>query len=291
MSRCLFASLLLAVMPLAAASPIVDDGGHTLVLAAPAQRIVSLWPGATALLFAAGAGDRIVATADYSDEPEAARRIARIGDAQSFDVERILALHPDVVVAWEGGTSPLALARLERVGLRVYRAGFARLTELPDTLRRLGALAGTSAVADPAAAALAARIQALRARYARPARPPTVLIQVWDRPVYTVGRAQILSDVLGACGYRNVFDDLAAPAPAVSEESVLARDPDVILALAPDEASARAWLDRWRDVGALRAVRGGRLLADSDPRLSRMGPGLVPAAEALCERLAGLYSR
>jgi len=290
-SRCLFASLLLAVMPLAAASPIVDDGGHTLVLAAPAQRIVSLWPGATALLFAAGAGDRIVATADYSDEPEAARRIARIGDAQSFDVERILALHPDVVVAWEGGTSPLALARLERVGLRVYRAGFARLTELPDTLRRLGALAGTSAVADPAAAALAARIQALRARYARPARPPTVLIQVWDRPVYTVGRAQILSDVLGACGYRNVFDDLAAPAPAVSEESVLARDPDVILALAPDEASARAWLDRWRDVGALRAVRGGRLLADSDPRLSRMGPGLVPAAEALCERLAGLYSR
>ena len=291
MSRCLSASLLLAVMPLAAASPIVDDGGHTLVLAAPAQRIVSLWPGATALLFAAGAGDRIVATADYSDEPEAARRIARIGDAQSFDVERILALHPDVVVAWEGGTSPLALARLERVGLRVYRAGFARLTELPDTLRRLGALAGTSAVADPAAAALAARIQALRARYARPARPPTVLIQVWDRPVYTVGRAQILSDVLGACGYRNVFDDLAAPAPAVSEESVLARDPDVILALAPDEASARAWLDRWRDVGALRAVRGGRLLADSDPRLSRMGPGLVPAAEALCERLAGLYSR
>jgi len=290
-SRCLSASLLLAVMPLAAASPIVDDGGHTLVLAAPAQRIVSLWPGATALLFAAGAGDRIVATADYSDEPEAARRIARIGDAQSFDVERILALHPDVVVAWEGGTSPLALARLERVGLRVYRAGFARLTELPDTLRRLGALAGTSAVADPAAAALAARIQALRARYARPARPPTVLIQVWDRPVYTVGRAQILSDVLGACGYRNVFDDLAAPAPAVSEESVLARDPDVILALAPDEASARAWLDRWRDVGALRAVRGGRLLADSDPRLSRMGPGLVPAAEALCERLAGLYSR
>jgi iron complex transport system substrate-binding protein len=277
--------MLLCCGPLFGAIRLADDDGRVLELPGPAARIVSLSPGATAMLFAAGAGDRVVATPSFSDEPAEASRIPRIGDAQNFDVERILALRPDVVVAWTGGTSPLALQRLERLGMLVYRHHVTRLDDLPASLRRLGRLAGTSGTSDPAADALAARIGALRVVPAA-AQRRRVLIQVWDRPVYTVGRAQLLSDVIEACGYRNAFDDLSAPGPAVSVESVLARDPDVILALAPDAAMARSWLEGWRAFPALRAVRSRRLLIDTDPRLSLLGPGTVSAAEALCLKLA-----
>jgi iron complex transport system substrate-binding protein len=281
----LWAAGALAAAQVVGAVQVRDDDGRLLQLPGPAMRIVSLAPGATAMLFAAGAGDRVIATPRYSDEPAAARLIPRIGDAQSFDIERILALQPDVVVAWTGGTPELALQRLERLHVPVYRHHVMRLDDLAASLRRLGRLAGTSAQADPAAAALDARIQALRARRADMVRG-SVLIQVWDRPVYTVGRAQLLSDVIEACGYRNAFDDLSEPGPAVSVESVLARNPDVILALAPDAATARGWLDGWRAFPSLRAVRAGRLLIDTDPRLSRLGPETVAAAEALCQRLS-----
>ncbi|MCC7461099.1 MAG: ABC transporter substrate-binding protein [Gammaproteobacteria bacterium] len=278
---------LLAAGSLPAAQRVVDDDGQVLELPGPVQRIVSLAPGATAMLFAAGAGGRVVATSRFSEEPDAARSIARIGDAQNFDIERILALRPDVVVAWSGGTPPLALERLERLGLRVYRHRVERLDDFAPALRRLGALAGTPAPAAAAAQDLERRIAALRARSVA-GRRPSVLIQIWDRPVYTVGRAQLLSDVVEACGFRNLFEDLGAPGPAVAVEAVIARDPDVILAVAPDAAAARAWLDGWRAYPSLRAVRQRRLLAQVDTRLSRMGPQSISAAEALCQSLASL---
>ncbi|MFI4867899.1 MAG: cobalamin-binding protein [Steroidobacterales bacterium] len=261
-----------------------DDDQHTLELARPAQRIVSLAPGATAMLFAAGAGARVIGTSDYSNEPAAAKAIERVGDSQSFDLERILALRPDVVVVWGGGTSPTQLARLEGVGLRIYRHRVTRLDDIPSSLLRLGRLAGSEPQAQLAATELTQRIAALRTRY-RQAAPGTVLIQVWDRPIYTVGRAEIMSDVINACGYRNVFEDLSDPGPAVALESVLTRDPDIILALASDERSGRDWVADWRRYPSMRAVRSGRVLAWTDQRLSRLGPSIVDAAEDLCAAL------
>jgi iron complex transport system substrate-binding protein len=277
---------LLRGLPLHAAAPaIIDDEGRALALERPAQRIVSLSPGATALLFAAGAGARIVGTASYSDEPAAARTIRRIGDAAGFDAEAIIALRPDVVVAWSGGTSAAQIEKLERLGLRVYRHRITRLDDLPASLRRLGALGGTEAAADAAAGTAAARIAALRGKYARSQRA-TLLVQVWDRPVYTIGGAQLMSDVVDACGYRNVFADLRDPGPAVSIEAVVVRDPAVIVALAPQDSQAREWLQGWRAIPTMSAVRNGRLIALSDARLSRLGPSIIDAAEELCARLA-----
>ena len=261
-----------------------DDEQRLLDLARPAQRIVSLAPGATAMLFAAGAGGQVVGTSAYSNEPEAAQRIPQVGDAQSFDVERILALHPDVVVVWSGGTSPTQLARLAGVGLRIYRHRLTGLDDIPASLTRLGQLAGTEPQAQAAAAQLAARIAALRSRY-RQAQPESVLIQVWDRPIYTVGRAEIMTDVVHACGYRSVYEDLADPGPAVTLESVLARDPQIILALAPDANAGRDWVAGWRAYPSLQAVRNGRVVSWTDQRLSRLGPSIVDAAEELCRAL------
>ena len=261
-----------------------DDDQRSLELPRPAQRIVSLAPGATAMLFAAGAGQLVVGTSDYSNEPEAAKTIERVGDSQSFDLERILALHPDVVVVWSGGTSPTQVARLEGVGLRIYRHRLARLDDIAPSLLRFGRLTGTQAAAQAAATQVTQRIAALRNRYLQ-AAPASVLLQAWDRPIYTVGRAEIMTDVIHACGYRNLYEDLADPGPAVTLESVLARDPDIILALAPDTNSARDWVAGWSTYASLRAVRSGRVLAWTDQRLSRLGPSIVDAAEDLCRAL------
>ena len=271
--------------PAAAPWQVRDDEGRLLSLAAPPQRVVSLSPGATAMLFAAGGGARVVGTPDYSVEPTAAGTIARIGDSHGFDLERILALHPDVVVAWTGAFSAAQLLPFERAGLPVYRHRVVRLDDLPLALRRLGALLGTAAVANPAADSLRARIDALRVRYQR-ANKPRLLLQVWDRPVYTLGGEQLISDAIEACGYQNLYGELRDAAPAVSLESIAARDPDAIVALSADERSAHDWLEQWRAFPRLSAVRQGRLYAFVDARLSRLGPEAVTATEALCAQLA-----
>ncbi len=262
----------------------VDDDGRTLALAAPAQRIVSLAPGATAMLFAAGAGPRVVGASDYSDEPDGARALPRVGDSHGYDLERILALHPDVVVVWSGGMAAAQIDRLERQGLRIYRHRLRRLDDIPASLVRLGILAGTAASAREAAAGYAQRLAALRLRYAAGGRR-SLLIEVWDQPLYTVGGAELLSDVIAACGYRNAYADLPDAGPAVSIESVLERNPDVILALGSDTASAAGWAARWQAYPSLAAVRAAQVLPWSDPRLSRLGPSMIDAAEALCRAL------
>ena len=288
--RLYFMMLLCSTASLAGAWRVQDDTGRLLTLQGPPQRIVSLSPGATAMLFAAGGGERVVGTAEFSVEPEAARRIVRVGDSHGFDLERILDLRPDLIVAWSDGVSAAQLLPFERAGLPVYHHRVPRLDDLPAALERFGALLHTDATAAAAAAALRARIAALRARYRR-SDTPRLLLQVWDRPVYTLGGAQVISDVVEACGYRNVYGELRAAAPAVSLESIAARDPEVILALAADEPSARAWLRQWQAMPALRAVRTGQLVSFADPRLSRLGPDVVPAAEALCARLRAAHER
>jgi iron complex transport system substrate-binding protein len=269
----------------AAAWQVRDDDGRSLSLPGPPQRVVSLSPGATAMLFAAGGGARIVGTPDFSVEPAAARAIARIGDSHGFDLERILALHPDLIVAWTGGFSEAQLLPFERAGLKVYRHRVTRLADLPASIERLGALLDTRAVALPAAAALRRRTEALRARYQR-AHAPRILVQVWDRPVYTIGGQQLIDDAVSLCGYDNIYRELHDAAPAVSLESIAARDPEVILAVAADPATAREWIEHWHAFPSMTAVRNGRLLGFVDARLSRLGPEVVDATEALCARLA-----
>ncbi len=283
----ILACLLACALPVAAAAApgIVDDEGLAVRLEAPSPRIVSLAPGATAMLFAAGAGGQIVGTSDYSDEPAAARRIERVGDARGFDVERLLTLHPDVVVVWSGGTSAAQIDRLQRLGLPVYRHRIERIADIPASVRRLGRLAGTEARAAEAADALTSRIAMLRERYAGRVHD-SVLIQVWDHPIYTVGGSELLSDVLGICGYRNVFGELGASAPAVSLESVLARDPDLILAIGSSGRTAVEWAQAWDRFPTLKSVRTHRVIPWTDPRLSRLGPSMIEASAALCAVLS-----
>src|SRR6516162_9100924 len=267
-----------------------DDLGSTVDVARPPLRIVSLTPGATEMLFAAGAGAQLIATVQYSSEPPAARAVPRIGDVAAIDLERLVALRPQVVIAWPAGGNPAQRAKIAALGIPLYQQQVARLADLPGSLRRLGTLAGTEPVAEQSAAALEARLGALERTYSAatpPRQRPTVLLQVWNRPIYTVGGRHLMSDALALCGARNVFADLPEPGPLVDTEAVIARNPDIILAAAPPGEGA-AWVADWQRFPALAAVRQHRVVAFENQALSRLGPSVLDATEDLCRTIARL---
>jgi iron complex transport system substrate-binding protein len=287
---CLLGSLWLGAVAQADAPTrtVTDDAGHSVTVRQAPLRIVSLAPGATELLFAAGAGAQVIATVEYSDEPPAARKVPRIGDVAAVDMERLVSLHPDVVVVWASGGNPAQRQKIAGLRIPMYEQQVARLADIPAGVRRLGELAGTQAVADKAARDMEARLAALTREYAaRPGKAPSVLLQVWNRPIYTVGGKQLMSDALAVCGARNVFGDLPEPGPVVDTEAVIARDPDIIIVAAP-QGEGVAWVSDWKRLGSLAAVRNNRVAVFEDQALSRLGPSVIGATEGLCRLLAGL---
>jgi len=280
--RLLWLALLL---PLAAQEAVVvtDDDGVRITLPHPPTRIVSTAPGVTEMLFAAGAGPFVIATVEYSDVPAAARKVPRIGDGIAIDMERVVALKPDVIVVWPGGGNPAQIARLTQLGFPLYRQQVNALGEIPGSLRRLGALAGTQTVAERAARDIETRLAQLKQHHGG-GSPPTVLLQVWNRPIYTVGGKHLMTDALRYCGARNVFDDLPEMGPAVDVEAVIARDPDFIVAVAPP-GTADTWLADWKRFPHLRALRENHLIGMVEGGLTRLGPSALKGAEALCRAL------
>ncbi|HEY0766429.1 MAG TPA: cobalamin-binding protein [Steroidobacteraceae bacterium] len=272
--------------PAPAAHTVTDDLSRPVTVRDPPLRIVSLTPGATEMLFAAGAGGEVIATVEYSDRPAAARRVPRIGDVTAVDMERLVALRPDVVVAWPAGGNPAQRAKIAGLHIPVYEQQVLRLADLPASLRRLGALAGTEAAAERAAHDLETRLATLTRTYAAGiGRRPSVLLQVWNRPIYTVGGQHLMSDALEICGARNMFADLPEAGPVVDTEAIIARNPDIILVAAPPGEGA-TWLADWKRFPSLAAVRSGRLVAFEDQALSRLGPSLIDATEGLCRTIA-----
>jgi len=267
---------------------VTDDDGRAVTVRPPPLRIVSLSPGGTEMLFAAGAGPQVVATVEYSDVPPEAKQVPRIGDAVSIDLERLVRIHPDVVVAWPSGGNPAQRAKVAQLGIPVYEQQAQRLKDLAPSIRRLGALAGTETDAEAAARRIEARLAWLERTFAGAesgTRHPSVLLQVWNRPIYTVGGQHLMTDALELCGARNVFADLPEAGPVVDIEAVIARDPDIIIAAGPPGESA-GWLADWKRFGALKAVKNGRLLAFEDQALSRLGPSFLDATEELCRAIA-----
>lgn len=256
-----------------------DDTGQRLHLKQTPQRIVSLAPNATELLFAAGAGARIVGASDYSDYPEAARRIPRVGGAL-LDLETIAALHPDVIVAWADGNAPAQLQRLKQLGIPVYLSLQKRLDDIPETLVRLGQLAGTDAVAQAAAAQFRADLARLRNTYSA-RKKLRVFYQVWDEPLLTINGTHIISDALTTCGGENIFANLSALTPTVSIENVLQADPDAIITSSQD-AQQPARLDAWRRWPRLSAARNHHLFFVHADWIDRATPRILKGVAELC---------
>lgn len=271
-------------MPVAAAITVKDDTGATVTLSAPARRIVSLAPHNTENLFAAGAGAYVVGVVSYSDHPAEAGRIRRVGDGNNLDLEAIAALRPDLVVAWDSGNSKPQIDRLRQLGLKIFASEPRRLEDIPANIEVLGQLAGTSDAARQAAAAFRAELARLRDEYTE-RRPVSVFFQIWNRPPMTVGGTQLISRVIKLCGGGNIFADLAALAPEISLEAVLAADPHTIIVSQPGERRA-PWLDEWRRFPQLQAVKKrGRLYAVRPDLIARPTPRILEGARLICEHL------
>ncbi len=274
----LLACTLLAA-PARATVAVTDDGGHLLSLSRPAERIVSLAPHATELLFAAGAGGKLVGVSEFSNYPPQAARLPSIGSSMQLDVERIVSLKPDLIIAWQSGNNARQVARLRKLGYPVFDSEPRRLEDITRTLENFGTLAG-SELGRTAARDFREKQQALRKRYADKA-PVRVFYQIWPSPLMTLNDKHIVSDALAMCGAVNVFGQLPQLAPTISRESVVAARPDAIIA--SDERN-EGW-ERWRALPQLPAVRLDNLYRIDGAVMNRAGPRMLEAAETLCRQI------
>ncbi len=280
---CLSAILALACLAARAEIVVTDVSGVTVRLAAPARRIISLAPHITELVYAAGAGDRLVGNVQYGNYPPAAMALPKVGGYAQLDLEAIVALKPDLVLGWQSGNLPAAISRLRSMGLAVHLLQPNRIEDIAADLERIGRLAGTEKAAAAAASAFRQRYAGLAARYSQ--RPPVeVFYQVWNQPLMTVNGKQIISDAIRLCGGRNVFAQLPGIAASVTMEAVIAADPEVIVASGMDQARPE-WLDDWRRWKTLAAVAKGNLYFVPPDLIQRHTPRILDGAEQLCAHL------
>ena len=266
-----------------AAISVQDDAGQTVTLPKPAQRVVTLAPHVTEMVFAAGGGNRIVGTVSYSNFPPAAKSIPQVGDNRQIDIERVLALRPDLIVVWLHGNAERQLDQLRALGIPLFYSEPHKLDDIADNVLRIGRLLGTDRTAQAAAVELRQKLAKLKAQYQN--RPPVrMFYQVWDKPLYTLNGQHILSDAMRLCGGENIFAAMSVTAPNVSIEAVLQEDPEAILS--GDQRNQRdGGVNLWKPYATMTAVRNGNLFSLNGDLLSRPGPRMVDGAAALCEKL------
>ena len=260
-----------------------DDTGQEVRLKAPAKRIVALAPHIAESLYAAGAGGKLVGTVDYSDYPPEAQKVPRVGGYSRVDLEAVAALRPDLVLAWESGNNMPQVDKLKALGLTVYVAQPNTMENVADQLERLGQLAGSEAVAKPAAEHFRQRLEALRKANAGKPKVRT-FYQIWKTPLMTVGGPQIISDAITLCGGENVFGHLGKMAPTVSVEAVLEADPEAIIATGMGDAKPE-WLKDWNQWPRLTAVKRNNLFHINPDIMQRHTPRILDGTERLCAHL------
>lgn len=283
---------LLAAALWSRAGPIdfVDDAGRAHHLRMAAQRVVTLAPHLTEIAYAVGGGAQLVGTVDASDYPAAARAVPRIGNHARFDVERVLLLKPDLVLAWLSGNPDREVRALEAAGLHVVRLESQRLADVPTSLERVARLLGRDAEGMRAAQRLRADLETQRRRHAGET-PLRVFYQVWPQPLLTLNGRHLVSDVITLCGGRNVFADLLPLVPPISTEAVLVADPEVVLT--GSEGPEHPWSQQpdaaafapWRAARALAATRRRAFYRLDGDLIARAGPRIGLGVQAVCEVL------
>ena len=243
------------------------------------ERVISLAPSLSEIVLELNSADLLVGVLDAGERPAALRDVPSVGRYGQLDMERLLSLKPDLLLLWPGSVGPAQREQLSRLGIPTVVAEPHSLEQLISQIEAIAEQLGRPERGRLLAADLRQRLDSLRQRYRR-SEPLRVFYQVWDQPLYTVGGEQIISDALEVCGARNLFADLQLPAPQVSIEAVLARNPEVIL------AATQAQLDAWKAWPQLAAVKSGQLLLVTDKGLERPSGQMIEATATLCRLLA-----
>lgn len=262
---------------------IKDDLNNVVILEKPAKNIISLAPHTTEMLFSAGAGPLIKGVVKYSNYPPEAKQIPVIGSYNALDLEKILAMQPDLVLAWHTGNRAHELEKLKSLGLNVYITDPRDLEDVASNIERLGLLTGTHDKAKKSADAFRQKHRQLKQLYSNQ-RAITVFYQIWNKPLMTVNGEHLISRVIRLCGGVNVFSDLGPLAPAIDIEAVIKANPQVIIASGMDEERPE-WLDDWRRWQSLSAVKNDNLYFIPPDIMQRHTSRILQGAEQMCSAL------
>ena len=267
--------LLLILIGLSACEVLADTNSQA------RQRIISLSPHLAELVFAVGAGDRLIGVSAYTDYPEAAAKLPVIGDAFMLDLERLTVMKPDLLLAWQSGTPAHVVDELRSRGYQVEVITTKSLQDIPLALRRIGELTGHDTMADTTADNFVDGLDALRA-LASDAATIAVFYQVSKRPLYTINGDHYVSQLIEICGGRNIFADLGKLAPLIGVEAVLGRDPEIMLAA--DDAGPDAFSE-WQHWPGMAANRYANQFLMPAAEIGRATPRLLEAGAAICNAL------
>lgn len=271
---CFYARTAVAVVKL------IDTSEHPVVLEKPAERIISLSPGLTEMLFAIGAGKKIAGVSADSNYPVAAKKIPVIASASQLDLAAILALRPDLIVAWKGGNPADQLQRLQSWHIPVYFYRPGNIADISLAMIQLGLLTGTTTQANNVAGRFRQKISKLKQRYHGKKRL-RVFYEIWLHPLFTIGSTSLISKAMTLCGGTNVFSRTFGAAPQIELESVFAANPQVIIGGFNRNRWKRHWL-RWQSIAA---VKAGQLYSINPDLLQRFGPRFAEGTAQLCHAL------
>ncbi len=259
-----------------------DDSGSTIILTKPAKRIIALAPHIVENVYSAGAGDLLVASVNYANYPPEAEKLPKVGGYNKFNIEAIAALKPDVIFAWQSGTPDHFFEKLKQLGIPLYLDEPSTIKEVANSIRNIGILTGRNDVAEKAAQVHLQDLAKLKKTQANK-KPIKVFYQVWDDPLYTINGKQIISDVLRLCGGINIYASESIKAPIISLESLIERDPDVIMTGSTHKSSDEA-LGRWKTWSSMSAVKHNNLFVVNADIVSRHTARIIQGAESVCEK-------
>lgn len=262
---------------------VVDDNGQQIKLAVPAKRIVSLAPNITEVLFHIGAGEKIVGADEYSNYPEEAKDILRVNNHAAANYELILSLEPDLVIAWQSGNGNKIIDPLRKLGIPVFVVETNKMDAIPSLFRRFGKLSGHGDQAEQRAHEFSRRLQELRAAQVGKS-VIKVFYQIWDEPLITLNGEHMVSDIINLCGGVNVFSDAIPLVPYVNIETVVAADPEVIIAGGSREERP-AWFESWQKWSGISAVINQHIYLIPSDLMQRHSARILDGMELMCAHL------
>ena len=260
-----------------------DFSGSIITLDQPVKRIVALAPHIVENVFTAGAGNALVGVVTHSDFPDAATRLPIVGGYAKTNLEKILQLKPDLVIAWESGNSDASVARIKELGLTVYVDQPSKLEDVAKSIQDIGVLAGTSDIANKEASSYLDGIERIRSKKFEE-DPVYTFYQVWNSPLRTINGGHIISDAIELCGGINIYAGEPAIAPIINIESILTRDPEVILASGMSD-SRPEWLDEWKKWPSLNAVKSDNLYFVDPDHIQRHTARILNGIRTICGQL------
>lgn len=271
----------------------MDDSRRQVCVPNTSLKIISLAPGSTELLFAAGAGQQVVAVDQHSDFPSAANHLPKVGGYPNINVEAIVAHKPDLVVIWSGGNARSVTRQLETLGLKTFHINAQDFAGIDRNIRQLGQIAGTAPVANQAADQFSQRLAELKARYQK--QPElTVFFEIWRDPLMSVGGGQVITDAIRICGGRSLYADIAQPTVKVGIEQLIVADPDVILGSDPRGGTAesrREMMTFWKKWNSLTAVKKQQLFTVPSDSIARLTPRILDGTEIICKQLQAVREK